>query len=85
MDGLFSRPSIGVDDSTVIYKTLKENKTRMQLEFITGSELGIMFNGEKALCDVEDVVKSEARVLPSPKTISKKKFIVSSRNLKTVA
>ena len=42
---------LDVEDSTVTYKTLKENKfkTRMQLEFITGSELEILFNGEKAL------------------------------------
>ena len=45
------RAQLDVEESTTIYNTLKENKfkTRMQLKLITGSELEIMFKGEKAL------------------------------------
>jgi hypothetical protein len=42
------RAQLDVGESTMIYKTLKDNKfkTRMQLKLIKGSELDIMFKGE---------------------------------------
>ena len=45
------RNNLDVGESTVIYKTLKENKfsTRIQIKLITENELDIMFKGETAL------------------------------------
>jgi hypothetical protein len=42
------RAQLDVGESTMIHKTLKDNKfkTRMQLKLIKGSELEIMFKGE---------------------------------------